>query len=93
MERANSFDIERLEGLYARPEQKLSQTSTLKSTVNKVWQYLIDIFTKEPELRIWQRSDRKGNIWWDVYDPATGRSGTFGSETDMLSWIESRYYR
>lgn len=74
-------------------DQKRFKKSKLLLTVNKIWQHLIAIFTKQPELQVQQRSNRFGNTWWEAYDPVTGCSASFGSETDMLAWIEARYSR
>lgn len=45
------------------------------------------------DLKVWQVSDRQGNTYWRTYDPGTGCSGSFGSEEEVISWIEQRYYR
>lgn len=88
----NYLDEKRIELLDDKDQERFKK-SKLLSTVNKIWQHLIAIFTKQPELQVQQRSDRFGNTWWEAYDPVTGCSASFGSETDMLAWIEARYYR
>lgn len=45
------------------------------------------------ELQVKQRRDRQGNTWWQAFDPTTDESASFGSEAEMRSWIEQRYYR
>jgi hypothetical protein len=45
-------------------------------------------YTKEPELKIWQKRDRDGRINFYARNPLTGKTITFASETEMLSWIE-----
>lgn len=45
------------------------------------------------ELQVWQSSDRKGNIYWQAYDPIKNRSISFGSEAEMRMWIEQYYYK
>jgi hypothetical protein len=47
-------------------------------------------YTKEPELKIWQKRDRNGRIDWYARDPLTGKTVAFASETEMLKWIEHR---
>jgi hypothetical protein len=86
------FDRESLEALYTQEEQKLVKEIKVFSILNSIWQHLVTFFTKEPELKVWKRSDRFGNIWWEAYDPFTGSSSTFGCEVDMLEWIERSYY-
>lgn len=43
------------------------------------------------ELHVWQRTDRDGRVYWQAYDPITGRSTT-GSEADIRAWIEHLHY-
>jgi hypothetical protein len=50
---------------------------------------LLAALTEEPELKIWQKPDRYGHIHWHVYDPCTGKSVSFASELEILSWIEN----
>ncbi|PZO36247.1 MAG: hypothetical protein DCF19_22125 [Pseudanabaena frigida] len=49
-------------------------------------------FNQSDEVRVWQKTDRFGNAYWCVYDPKTGRSAHFGSEVEVMSWIETHYY-
>jgi hypothetical protein len=43
------------------------------------------------EPRITQRHDRQGNLYYQIYDPMTGRSASFGSESEIRWWLEQRY--
>lgn len=43
------------------------------------------------DLKVWQRSDRKGNRYWQAYNPTTGRSISAGSEDEIRAWIEQQY--
>ncbi len=88
----NNLDEKRIELVDAQEQERFKKAKPL-SVVNTIWQHLIAILTKQPELQVQQRSDRFGNTWWEAYDPVTGRSASFGSETDMLAWIEARYYQ
>jgi len=45
------------------------------------------------ELQVKQRRDRQGHTWWQAFDPKTDESVSFGSEAEMRTWIEQRYYR
>jgi hypothetical protein len=45
-------------------------------------------YRKEPELKIWQKRDRDGQIDWYARNPLTGKTITFASEAEMLKWIE-----
>ncbi|MEP0807687.1 hypothetical protein [Coleofasciculus sp. FACHB-SPT9] len=88
----NCFEKKRLETIYTQKEQKPVQETKVFSVLNSVWQRLVTFLTQEPEIKVWKKSDRFGNIWWEVYDPFSGRSATFGCEVDMLEWVEKRYY-
>lgn len=46
-----------------------------------------------PEVQIRQVSDRAGNVYWRVYDPATKASTSFSSSSEVRIWLEQRYYR
>ncbi len=43
------------------------------------------------EPKITQCRDRKGNLYYQVYDPTTHRSASFGSESEVRWWLEQRY--
>jgi hypothetical protein len=73
-------------------DRSVSKVKLMLAVVGNLWQNAIASLTKEPELKVWQKRDRHGNTLWHAYDPWTGDSVSLGSETEMLSWIESRYY-
>jgi hypothetical protein len=50
----------------------------------------IAILTQEPEVEIRQKQDRNGHIRWSVYDPQVGKSISFASELEMLSWLDNQ---
>jgi hypothetical protein len=50
----------------------------------------IAILTTEPEVEIRQKQDRNGHIHWHVYDPQMGKSISFASELEMLSWLDNQ---
>lgn len=74
-------------------EQRQQQTIILKflSLTKIAWHYLSIFFTKKNELQIRQQCDRFGNIWWNAYDPVTGISKRFFTQTQMLTWMEKYY--
>lgn len=90
---ANSLKPENVELLYRDEDKTQVEISKLSTALNKVWQFLITLFTKEPELQVRQQSDRSGNTWWTAYDPVTGHTGSFGCPQELLAWIERRYNR
>lgn len=61
--------------------------------VTRFLQHLFAWLFQDNELQVHQRRDRQGNTWWRAFDPNTRESVSFGSEAEMRSWIEQRYYR
>jgi hypothetical protein len=53
----------------------------------------IAILTTEPEVEIRQKQGRNGHIHWYVYDPQMGKSISFASELEMLSWLDNQNSR
>ena len=45
----------------------------------------------EPHVK--QKCDRKGNYYWQVYEPISGSYLSFSSEREVRTWLENRYYR
>jgi hypothetical protein len=57
-----------------------------------IWESLIKRLLANPnELQVWQKVDRHGNIYWQAYDPATGKYFSSGSQADVCIWIEQVY--
>jgi hypothetical protein len=45
------------------------------------------------EPKVSERRDRKGRLYYRVYDPVSNSSAAFGSESEIRAWLEQRYYR
>ena len=43
----------------------------------------------EPQVE--QKHDRFGNLYWQVRDRRTNQSYSFGSDSEVIAWIEQRY--
>jgi hypothetical protein len=67
-----------------------SRVYSILSQIGKLWQNAIATLTKEPEVEIWQKQDCNGHIHWYVYDPHVGKSISFVSELEMLSWLDNQ---
>ncbi|WP_337886281.1 hypothetical protein [Fischerella thermalis] len=65
--------------------------SFFKKSLRKIWQTIVNYLASNQELKVWQKMDRHGNIYWQAYDPVTGKSFMSGSEYDMRAWIEQIY--
>jgi hypothetical protein len=74
-------------------EYRQQKKSQLSSVINIIWRYLLKIFPDKKNLLVRQQSDCFGNTWWTVYDPVTSCCASFGSATDMLTWIKQYYSR
>lgn len=66
-----------------------------KAATPSQWQQVLSRFLQflspknEPTVsQIW----RDGQQVWRVYDPQTQEKMTFATETEVRSWLESRYY-
>jgi hypothetical protein len=60
--------------------------------IQNLWSKLVNlVFANPEEIEVVQKSDRQGNTYWQVYDPASGKSFCSGSESDVLAWIEYLY--
>ncbi|GAX41253.1 hypothetical protein NIES4075_22220 [Tolypothrix sp. NIES-4075] len=76
----------------AKEEFKLHKTSYLFALGKKFWQNFVTwLLDETKEIQVWQKSDGYGNIYWQAYDPITGKSFSSGSEADISMWIEQRY--
>ncbi len=60
---------------------------------SNLWQSFTKMLTRYAEIRVWQKSDRQGNLYWHGYDPSNGDYVCFGTETEIRMWIEQHYYR
>ncbi|MBW4470187.1 MAG: hypothetical protein KME45_07250 [Stenomitos rutilans HA7619-LM2] len=86
---------------YAPLKPLETNNGTIASTRNPFWigltslrqhlQQLIIRLIYAQELHVWQCTDRAGRLYWQAYDPVTGRS-TSGSEADIRAWIEQLHY-
>lgn len=54
---------------------------------------LSDFYWHANDPKIRERHDRQGNVWFDVYDPVSGRSALLNSEAEVRAWLDTRYYR
>ncbi|BAU15407.1 hypothetical protein LEP3755_59650 [Leptolyngbya sp. NIES-3755] len=62
-----------------------------KSLLSYAWKAISTPVSSEP--RVWQRRDRSGQTYWQVYDPETNRSARLSSEQEVRQWLEQRYYQ
>lgn len=67
--------------------------ASLWTGLSNLGQQFSQSMSRWAELKIWQKSDRQGNISWHGYDPNRGEYVAFGTEAEIRMWIEQRYYR
>ncbi len=66
--------------------------SNFWESLHSIWQKFVNQLLADPnELQVRQKVDRHGNIYWQAYDPVTGKSFASGSEVDVSMWIEQLY--
>ncbi len=64
----------------------------LRKFLRDIWQNIVNaLLTNHQQLQVKQKVDRQGNIYWQAYEPITGKSFTSGSEADIIAWIEQLY--
>ncbi len=72
--------------------QKLTNLSqALVTTFKDAGASLVHYLTCPNEIRIWQVSDRQGEIYWKAYDPYTNTTNYLSSENDLRVWLEQRH--
>lgn len=64
----------------------------LQQILKKMRGNVLQWLSSNSEPRIWQSKDRKGNIYWHIYDPRTAQSSQFSSEAEVKAWIDGQYY-
>jgi hypothetical protein len=79
-------------GLLVRSSRSIRNKSIL-TLIQNLWQDVITALMKEPEVKIWQKQDRHGNIYWHAHDPLMRKSVSFISELEMLKWLDNQYGR
>jgi len=83
----NYLDEKRIELVDDQDQERFKKAKPL-SVVSAIWQHLIAIFTKQPELQVQQRSDCFGNTWWEAYDRSQVALQALGLK--LICWHGSR---
>jgi len=60
--------------------------------IYRLWQRIIYSTRSSTEPRVFHRSDRTGNAYFEIYDPLTGKSNCFGSEQEIRAWLDQPHY-
>jgi len=85
--------VNECEVLSDRFSQSKQLSRQVKFWLKSVWQWFEEKLFASAEPKICQKVDRRGRIIsWQVFDPTSGQTITFGSELEVQMWLEQRYY-
>jgi hypothetical protein len=84
--------IEKLEQLYSHKPETQSKRS-VGDWLKQIWRSLVVALSQNSEIRVWKTVDKTGRSLWKLYDPSTGETLDFDSETEVRTWIEESYNR
>ncbi|WP_404789863.1 hypothetical protein [Altericista sp. CCNU0014] len=65
----------------------------LKGAVGRTKAAIANWIVQTSEPKVSHKRDRQGHLYYQVYDPLSGVSASFGSEAEIRAWLEQRYYR
>jgi hypothetical protein len=68
------------------------QDSVKLPGLEQLWNAVLQILTRSPEPKIYQKHDRHGKLYFQVYDPIAHRTSTFSTEQEVRIWLDQRYY-
>lgn len=68
-----------------------NQSQKLKLNFHKLWSNLVNYLSRPPEPKVKKKTNSRGEIWWEVYDPYTNLSASFASELEVRIWLDERY--
>jgi hypothetical protein len=58
----------------------------------QLWQHAVYVLNHATEIQVSQGSDRAGHAYFEIYDPNTGKSNTFGTEQEIRAWLDQTHY-
>lgn len=67
--------------------------SSFRAKLRNTWQTVLAYFAASNEPHVWKSQDISGLPQWKAYDPMTGQSVEYNSETDMRIWLEERHHQ
>jgi hypothetical protein len=74
-------------------ELSRTRVANLGKHLGRVKQAIATWIVQTSEPKVSERRDRKGRLYYQVYDPVSNSSAAFGSESEIRAWLEQRYYR
>jgi len=73
--------------------QQRIKPQVIQRPLHQLWEHFVTYLTRPPEPKVRKKSNRRGEIWWDVYDPYTNLKASFTSESEVRMWLDQRYYQ
>lgn len=78
----------------AKQDVKPAKQNSIKLPgLEQLWNSVLEILTKSPEPKVYQKHDRNGKLYFQVYDPIARQSSTFNTEQEVRIWLDQRYYQ
>jgi len=71
--------------------KKFRPTAQNTSVWNKFWDGLFNLLMPNSQPRETQKRNQDGS-YYQIYDPMTQQSKTFGSELETRIWLDRRFY-
>lgn len=73
-------------------EANQQKSSRFTSKLSEIWNWFVKLILRVDQPKIYQSRDKLGNICWITYDQLAERKIHFNSETEVLAWLDCRYY-
>jgi hypothetical protein len=83
----------KLELIYSQPRHSEAKTYILLPRLKQIWHDFLELWTLNPEPRIWEEIDQSGKMFWRVYDPKRDRTLKLDTKEQVLAWLEERYHQ
>jgi hypothetical protein len=64
----------------------------MMNQIYHLWQTMLYWIAPSTEPLVEPKIDRAGNTYFEIYDPATGKSNAFGSEQELLVWLDRSHH-
>lgn len=87
-----NIQIESQSNIVPFQSPRRSASASQGSIWSRLWNGLFQLLMPKTEPRIVQKCEPNGNEYYQVYDPVTGNSKTFGSEEETRIWLDRRFY-
>lgn len=71
---------------------RVGKVAPQSNRLKEILSHLLQLVSPSNQPKITQRVDRSGEVIWTVYDPITKNAMQFGSETEVRTWLDQRYY-